>query len=87
MLHGDLLGERARLTPDKTALVYVPTGERLTYGEMDGRAVRLALVWREVLGVGKGERFALLADNRVEFMDALFAASKAGVVLVPWARA
>ncbi len=32
MFHGDLLGERARLTPDKTALVYVPTGERLTYG-------------------------------------------------------
>ena len=83
MLHGDLLGERARLTPDKTALVYVPTGERLTYGEMDGRAVRLARVWREVLGVGKGERFALLADNRVEYLDALFAAPKAGVVLVP----
>jgi len=33
--HGDLLGERARLTPDKTALVYVPTGERFTYGELD----------------------------------------------------
>jgi fatty-acyl-CoA synthase len=83
MLHGDLLGERARLTPDKTALVYVPTGERLTYGEMDVRAVRLARVWRETLGIAKGERFALLADNRVEYMDALFAAPKAGVVLVP----
>ena len=83
MLHGDLLGERARLTPEKTALVYVPTGERLTYGEMDGRAVHLARVWREILGVAKGERLALLADNCIEYVDALFAAPKAGVVLVP----
>jgi fatty-acyl-CoA synthase len=83
MLPGDLLGERARLTPDKTALVYVPTGERLTYGELDARAVRVARVWREALGVAKGDRFALLADNRIEYIDALFAAPKAGVVLVP----
>ena len=83
MISGDLLGERARLTPEKTALVYVPTGERLTYGELDARAVRLARVWREVLGIGKGDRFAILADNRIEFIDALFAAPKAGVVLVP----
>lgn len=40
MIPGDLLGERARLTPDKTALVHVPTGERLTYGELDARAAQ-----------------------------------------------
>ncbi len=83
MIAGDLLGERARLTPDKTALVYVPTGERLTYAELDARAVRLARVWRETLGLAKGDRFALLADNRIEIVDAFFAAPKAGVVLVP----
>ena len=77
------MGERARLTPEKLALVYVPTGERLTYGELDARAVLLARVWREVLEVGKGERFAILADNRPEFLDAYFAAPKAGVILVP----
>ncbi|HKI01423.1 MAG TPA: long-chain fatty acid--CoA ligase [Thermoanaerobaculia bacterium] len=83
MVHGDLLGERARLTPDKTALVYVPTGERFTYRELDDRAVRLARVWREGLGLAKGDRFAVLADNRVEYLDAFFAAPKAGVILVP----
>src|SRR3954469_7759057 len=31
----------------------------------------------------KGDRFAILADNRVEFVDAFFAAAKAGVILVP----
>jgi fatty-acyl-CoA synthase len=82
MIPGDLLGERARLTPDREALVFVPTGERFTYAGLDARAVAVARVWRE-LGVGKGERFALLADNRVEFVDAFFAAPKAGVVLVP----
>ncbi len=82
MIAGDLLGERARLTPERTALVYVPTEERFTYAELDARAVRLARVWRG-LGIGKGDRVAILADNRVEFVDAFFAAGKTGVILVP----
>ncbi|MFL6258085.1 MAG: class I adenylate-forming enzyme family protein [Thermoanaerobaculia bacterium] len=81
-LAGDLLGERARLTPDRTALVYVPTGERFTYAELDARAARLARVWH-ALGIRKGDRIALLADSRVEYVDAFFAAAKAGVILVP----
>ena len=80
--HGDLLGERARLTPDKTALVYVPTGERFTYAEMDARAVRMAGAWHS-LGLRKGDRVALLADNRPEILDAFFAAPKSGVIFVP----
>lgn len=60
LIAGDLLGERASLTPDRTALVYVPTGERFTYAQLDARAVRLARVWRG-LGIAKGDRVALLA--------------------------
>lgn len=82
MLHGDLLGERARLTPEKTALVYVPTGERLTYRELDLRASRSAAVWRTTLGLGPGDRIGLLAHNRIEYLDCFFAAGKSGVVLV-----
>jgi len=82
MLHGDLLGERARLTPDKLALVYVPTGERLTYRELDERAARAAAAWRE-LGLEKGDRVGLLAGNRIEFLDCFFAAGTSGIVLVP----
>lgn len=82
MIHADVLGERARLTPDKTALVVVDTGERLTYGELDARAVRCSLAWRH-LGLAKGDRVALLAHNRVEFVEAFFAAPKSGHVLVP----
>ncbi|HWM89962.1 MAG TPA: long-chain fatty acid--CoA ligase [Thermoanaerobaculia bacterium] len=81
--HGDLLGERARLTPDKTALVYVPTGERFTYAELNDRAVRQARIWRGTLGLRKGDRVAMLADNRPEILDAFFAAPKSGIVFVP----
>jgi fatty-acyl-CoA synthase len=83
MLHGDLLGERARLTPDKVALVYVPTGERLTYRQLDERAARCAAVWLGPLGLGRGARIGVLAGNRIELLDGFFAAGKSGVILVP----
>jgi fatty-acyl-CoA synthase len=82
VISADLLGERARLTPDKTALVYVPTGERLTYGDLNRRAERCAMVWQESLGLRKGDRVAILSHNRVEYAEAFFAAGKSGVVLV-----
>lgn len=83
MLHGDLLGERARLTPLKTALVFVPTGERLTYDQLDKRAARCARVWRQTLGLAKGDRFGILSGNRIEFLEAFFAAGKSGIIFVP----
>ena len=83
MLHGDVLGERARLTPEKTALVFVPTGERFTYSALDERASACARAWRGGLGLAKGDRIGLLAYNRVEFLDQFFAAGKSGVVIVP----
>lgn len=82
MIHADLLGERARLTPDKLALVDVATGARLTYRELDRGAERAARVWRERLGLTKGDRVAILAGNRIEYLEAFFAAGKTGVVLV-----
>ncbi len=83
MLHGDVLGERARLTPEKTALVFVPTGERFTYRELDDRAAACVRSWAAGLGLGKGDRIGILANNRVELLDAFFAAGKSGVILVP----
>jgi fatty-acyl-CoA synthase len=82
-LFGDVLGERARLTPERTALVYVPTGERFSYAALDARAVRAARVFRQVLGLGTDDRVAVLTDNRIEFQDVFFAAPKAGVIAVP----
>jgi fatty-acyl-CoA synthase len=82
MISADILGERARLTPDATALVVVDPPLRLSYRELDRRARACAQTWRN-LGFGHGDRVALLAHNRVEYLEAFFAAGKSGVILVP----
>lgn len=81
MITADVLGERARLTPEALALVVVDPPLRLSYGELDLRARRCAAAWSE-LGIGHGDRVAILAHNRVEYLEAFFAAGKTGVILV-----
>jgi fatty-acyl-CoA synthase len=77
----DLLSERARVTPDRLALVSVETGERITYAELDARSERAAATLRAVLQ--PGDRFGLLAYNCIEFIELFFAAGKAGAIVVP----
>ncbi|MDQ3280587.1 MAG: AMP-binding protein [Acidobacteriota bacterium] len=81
MFEGDLLAERARVTPDKLALVSVETGERLTYAELNARAEIAAATLRTLLD--PGDRFGILAYNCIEFLELFFAAGKAGVIAVP----
>lgn len=83
MIHGDVLGERARLTPEKIGLVSIATTERLTYRQMDDRAKGCASLLRDRLGIAKGERVGLLSHNRVEFLDVFFSCAKTGHILVP----
>ncbi|MGA9642895.1 MAG: long-chain fatty acid--CoA ligase [Terriglobales bacterium] len=83
MLHGDILGERARISPEKTALICVSTRQRLTYRELNQRAIQCAHLWLSHCGLQKGDRVAILAKNRLEFLDAFFAAAKSGIILVP----
>jgi len=86
VIHADVIRERARLTPDKTALVWVPDGSRYTYRDLDERAGRMVEAWFGAFGFAPGDRVGLLAHNRVEFIDAFFAAARSGVILVPLAR-
>ncbi len=81
MFDGDLLSERARVTPGRIALVSVETGERITYQELNDRAERAAATLRAVLQ--PGDRFGLLAHNSVAFLELFFAAGKADVIVVP----
>jgi fatty-acyl-CoA synthase len=83
MLHGDVLNERARLTPDKLALVDVATGGRFTYGQLDERVSACAQVLAGTLRLRKGDRLAVLAGNSVEFLELFFAAARTGVVFLP----
>lgn len=78
----DWLQSRARLTPQKLALVEVETGLRLTYGQFDARAGRLAASLQRS-GIKRGDRVALLAPNSVSYLELLFACGKIGAVFVP----
>ena len=77
----DLLSERARVTPDRVALISVETGEHLTYGDLDARAERAAETLRSLLQ--PGDRFGILAYNCIELLELFFAAGKADVIVVP----
>ena len=79
---GDLLAERARLTPDRIALVVIETGERLTYADLNARAERAADAVIAA-GVGPGQRYGILFHNCVDFLALFFAAAKCGAIVVP----
>jgi fatty-acyl-CoA synthase len=82
MFTGDLLSERARVTPDRVALVSVESGERLTYAQFDDRAARAGAAMLES-GLSPGDRVGLLAPNSIDFLATFFGALKAGVIIVP----
>jgi len=83
MFHGDLLGERARLTPESEALVLSDGSLRMTYRELDLHAQRAAVAMSAELHLAKGDRVGLLAHNCIEFVEIFFAAGKGGIILVP----
>ncbi len=83
MYIGDWLGKRELLTPERLALVDDATGLRYTYRQLNERANCLANMLRQHFGVAKGDRVAILARNRIEYLDALFATGKLGAILVP----
>ncbi|MGA3160071.1 MAG: AMP-binding protein [Terracidiphilus sp.] len=83
MISGDILSERARLFSRDEALLTVADGRRYTFGELDRRASSLAQLLRAHLGVVKGDRVGILSENSCAFLDAFFAASRSGFILVP----
>jgi fatty-acyl-CoA synthase len=86
MYIGDYLGRRAIYTPDKLALVDAGKNPawRFTFREMNARANRLANWLREVAGVNKGDRVAILARDGVEHLDCFFACAKLGAIHEPF---
>src|ERR1035437_42628 len=83
MYFGDWLTRWATYTPEKTALVDVASGRRLTYREFNWRADQLAGALRARYGVGKGDRVAVLAQNSHETLELFFALGKLGAIMVP----
>jgi len=82
MFEQELLAERARVTPEKLALVCVETGARLTYAELNAGAERAAAMLASK-GIEAGDRFGILAHNSIEYLELFFAAGKIGAIVVP----
>ncbi len=79
---GLLLTKRAMLSPTMDGLVEVERGRRFTFPGVNARSNRTANALR-ALGVGPGDRVALLLMNGVEFTESFFAIAKIGAVVVP----
>ena len=77
---GSLLARHARYRPEQLALVC--GAHRLTFRELDARVNRFANALR-TLGLGKGDKLAVVLPNCIELLDAYRAAARLGVVAVP----
>ncbi|MGH2499426.1 MAG: class I adenylate-forming enzyme family protein [Candidatus Limnocylindria bacterium] len=81
LLIGDVVRRRATgADAERPAVLF--REHRWTYRELNEAAARLANGLGEV-GVGRGDRVALLGRNSVEWVVAYFACAKAGAILVP----
>ena len=80
---GTIPAKTARLAPAREALIDVPNNRRMSYGELDERVRRLGNGLATQLGLGKGERVAVLARNCIEYMEVYFACARIGLVVQP----
>ncbi|MSO90744.1 MAG: long-chain fatty acid--CoA ligase [Acetobacteraceae bacterium] len=78
MVVGDMLCLQARLRPDHPAVE--DAARQLSFAEFNARVNRLAHV---LLGleIGRGDRVAILSENRLEYLELLFAAGKIGAIV------
>ena len=83
---GDFLERGADVFPERTAVVDEPgvpgSLGRVSYGELRRRAWGLA-AGLEALGVGIGERVAIVSPNAARFVAAFYGVSAFGRILVP----
>src|SRR5690625_3253322 len=77
---GDLLSRSALRDPDKLAFIYKQ--RKITYQQLDNLVNQTAhgLINN---GVKKGDRFALLSKNNLDFIIVMFALARIGAVFIP----
>lgn len=77
---GDWLEFWARYGPRRPALLFEDRVE--TWGELADRAGRIA-AGLQAIGIGKGDRVAVLMRNAPEYYEVVFACARLGAVFVP----
>ena len=64
------------------SVAYVQMGRSLTYRELDGLARNFAAYLQKTAGLAKGERFAIMLPNVLQYPIAMFAALRCGLTVV-----
>jgi fatty-acyl-CoA synthase len=77
----ELLCEQTANAPERPAAISIDGS--VSYAELEARARRVAQGMRKA-GVRRGDRVGLLADNRIEWLEVLFAAAALGATVVPF---
>ena len=74
--------QHAQTRPDHPAVIMASNGASITFGEMDQAANRFAHLLR-ARGLGIGDAFAVLLENRIEYFTLIWGSQRAGTLLVP----
>lgn len=74
--------EYAKSTPTKAAYIMAPSGEMVTYAELDERSLCGAQFLRSV-GVRAGDHMALYMENNRHYFAIVWAAQRCGVIVTP----
>src|SRR5690349_11306281 len=77
----DLIDRNAAFTPDKPALRFADG--TWSYATFADRIGQMACALRSKLGVRRGDRIALLAQNHPDYLTLLYACARLGAMLVP----
>jgi fatty-acyl-CoA synthase len=77
----DLIERNAAFTPDKPALRF--EGTTLGYAALAERITLAARALKSRLGVGRGDRVAILAANHPDYLVLLYACARLGAMLLP----
>jgi fatty-acyl-CoA synthase len=77
----DLIDRNAAFTPDKAAIRF--QGRTLSYADFAARIAAAARALKSRLGIGRGDRVAILAANHPDYLVLLYACARLGAMLVP----
>jgi fatty-acyl-CoA synthase len=72
----------AKDTPDKAAYIMSPSGQVVTYGQLDELSLRGARVLRQ-LGIGPGGHIAVFMENNRHYLGIVWAAQRSGIIVTP----
>jgi fatty-acyl-CoA synthase len=79
----DWIAKWAIYSPEKIAIKEQESGKTLSYRALNDQANALAFYLTQELGLEKGDRIAILAENCLEYIVLFGAAQKTGCILVP----